>query len=173
MEELELGIGDRIEVYKANMIIPQIASNLTRSGVKDIPERCPACGGKTEIRRVVDTKALYCTNDDCSAKRLKSFALFVSTEAPCLAAEVRGLPSAAWPGCQALLFSVPLAPAWTAPPSPEQSLQFTALLSWDLPLGEENWQIGLPSAAPGPIRRPVQKHCPERGSGRMNEWMSE
>ena len=94
-------------------------------------------------------------------------------EAPCLATEVRGLPSAAWPGCQALLFSVSLAPAWTAPPSPEQSLQFTALLSRDLPLGEENWQIGLPSAAPGPIRRPVQKHCPGRGSGRMKEWMSE
>lgn len=81
MEELELGIGDKIEVYKANMIIPQIASNLTKSGVKDIPEECPACHGKTEIRQVSDAKALYCTNPDCSAKHLKSFALFVSRDA--------------------------------------------------------------------------------------------
>ena len=81
MEELELGIGDKIEVYKANMIIPQIASNLTRSGVKDIPDECPVCHGKTEIRKVSDTKALYCTNEDCGAKHLKSFALFVSRDA--------------------------------------------------------------------------------------------
>ena len=81
MEELELGIGDKIEVYKANMIIPQIASNLTKSGVKDIPETCPVCGGKTEIRKVSDTKALYCTNEACGAKHLKSFSLFVSRDA--------------------------------------------------------------------------------------------
>ena len=81
MEELELGIGDKIEVYKANMIIPQIASNLTRSGVKDIPEECPVCHGKTEVRQVSDTKALYCTNEDCGAKHLKAFALFVSRDA--------------------------------------------------------------------------------------------
>ena len=81
MEELELGIGDRIEVYKANMIIPQIASNLTRSGVKDIPEECPVCHGKTEVRQVSDTKTLYCTNEDCGAKHLKAFALFVSRDA--------------------------------------------------------------------------------------------
>ena len=81
MEELELGIGDKIEVYKANMIIPQIASNLTRSGVKNIPQECPVCHGKTEIRQVSDTKALYCTNEDCGAKHLKAFALFVSRDA--------------------------------------------------------------------------------------------
>ncbi len=81
MEELELGIGDTIEVYKANMIIPQIAENQTRSGVKDIPTECPVCHGKTEIRQVSDTKALYCTNEDCSAKHLKAFALFVSRDA--------------------------------------------------------------------------------------------
>ncbi len=81
MEELELGIGDTIEVYKANMIIPQIADNLTRSGVKDIPKECPVCHGRTEIRKVSDTKALYCTNEDCGAKHLKSFALFVSRDA--------------------------------------------------------------------------------------------
>ena len=81
MEELELGIGDKIEVYKANMIIPQIASNLTRSGVKNIPTECPACHGKTEIRQVSDAKALYCTNEACGAKHLKSFALFASRDA--------------------------------------------------------------------------------------------
>ena len=79
MEELELGIGDKIEVYKANMIIPQIARNLTKSGVKDIPERCPVCGGKTEVRQVA--KALYCTNPECQAKHVKAFALFVSRDA--------------------------------------------------------------------------------------------
>lgn len=81
MEELELGIGDEIEVYKANMIIPQIAENLTRSGVRDIPEVCPVCGGKTEIRQVSNAKALYCTNPECQAKRIKSFSLFVSRDA--------------------------------------------------------------------------------------------
>lgn len=81
MEELELGIGDTIEVYKANMIIPQIATNHTRSGVKDIPTTCPACHGETEIRQMNDTKVLFCTNPDCVAKHLKSFALFVSRDA--------------------------------------------------------------------------------------------
>ena len=81
MEELELGIGDKIEVYKANMIIPQIASNLTRSGVKDIPTECPVCHGKTEIRQVSDTKSLYCANEDCGAKHLKTFSLLVSRDA--------------------------------------------------------------------------------------------
>ena len=81
MEELELGIGDTIEVYKANMIIPQIARNLTRSGVKDIPAQCPVCQGKTEIRQVSNARALYCTNPECQAKHVKSFALFVSRDA--------------------------------------------------------------------------------------------
>lgn len=81
MEELELGAGDEIEVYKANMIIPQIARNLTRSGVKDIPEHCPVCGGATEIRKVSNARALYCTNPACQAKQLKSYALFVSRDA--------------------------------------------------------------------------------------------
>ncbi len=81
MEELELGIGDRIEVYKANMIIPQIAKNLTRSGVKDIPKRCPVCQGDTEIRQVANARALYCTNPECQAKHVKSFSLFVSRDA--------------------------------------------------------------------------------------------
>lgn len=81
MEELELGIGDRIEVYKANMIIPQIAENLTRSGVKDIPERCPVCQGETKIRQVGNAKALYCMNPECQAKHVKAFALFVSRDA--------------------------------------------------------------------------------------------
>ncbi len=81
MEELELGIGDTIEVYKANMIIPQIATNHTRSGVKDIPKECPACHGETQVRQMNDTKVLFCTNPDCVAKHLKSFALFVSRDA--------------------------------------------------------------------------------------------
>lgn len=81
MEELELGIGDKIEVYKANMIIPQIAENLTRSGVKDIPEKCPVCQGETKIRQVGNAKALYCMNPECQAKHVKAFALFVSRDA--------------------------------------------------------------------------------------------
>lgn len=81
MEELELGIGDQIQVYKANMIIPQIAENLTRSGVRDIPETCPVCAGKTEIRQILNAKALYCTNPQCQAKQIKAFALFVSRDA--------------------------------------------------------------------------------------------
>ena len=81
MEELELGIGDTIEVYKANMIIPQIAQNLTRSKMVEIPKSCPVCGGKTEVRQQNDAKSLYCTNPQCQAKRVKSFALFVSRDA--------------------------------------------------------------------------------------------
>ena len=81
MEELELGVGDEIQVYKANMIIPQIAENLTRSGVKDIPKVCPVCGGETKISMENETKTLYCTNPKCQAKHVKSFALFVSRDA--------------------------------------------------------------------------------------------
>ena len=81
MEDLELGVGDVIQVYKANMIIPQIAENLTRSGVKDIPQVCPVCGGATKIKMENETKTLYCTNPECQAKHLKSFALFVSRDA--------------------------------------------------------------------------------------------
>lgn len=85
MEELELGIGDKIEVYKANMIIPQIAENHTRSGNVSIPESCPACGGLTKIvtegEGVDQVETLYCTNEFCPAKKLKSFAHFVSRNA--------------------------------------------------------------------------------------------
>lgn len=81
MEGLELGEGDRITVYKANMIIPQIADNLTRSGVNHIPEHCPVCGGETRIQQINDVKALYCTNPDCQAKKIKSFTLLVSRDA--------------------------------------------------------------------------------------------
>ena len=81
MRGLELGVGDTIEVYKANMIIPQIAENKTRSGVRDIPVVCPVCGGATEIRKVNDVESLYCTNPDCQAKKIKSFTLFVSRDA--------------------------------------------------------------------------------------------
>ena len=78
---LQLGIGDRLTVYKANMIIPQIAENLTRSGTLEIPEVCPVCGGKTEIRREIDTEVLVCTNPECPAKKIKAFTLFASRSA--------------------------------------------------------------------------------------------
>lgn len=81
MRKLELGIGDKIRVYKANMIIPQIEENLTRSGVKDIPACCPACGGATKIEMVNDVESLYCRNQDCPAKAIKGFTLFVSRDA--------------------------------------------------------------------------------------------
>lgn len=81
MRSLQLGEGDKIKVYKANMIIPQIAENLTRSGLAKIPETCPVCGGITEIRKVKEGESLYCTNEACQAKRIKSFTLFVSRDA--------------------------------------------------------------------------------------------
>ncbi len=81
VKSLELGIGDTITVYKANMIIPQIASNKTRSGNVPIVSRCPACGGETCILRENDVETLHCMNPDCSAKQIKSFTLFVSREA--------------------------------------------------------------------------------------------
>ncbi|MFQ9509631.1 MAG: NAD-dependent DNA ligase LigA [Lachnospiraceae bacterium] len=81
MESLELGEGDTITVYKANMIIPQIAENLTRSGSIKIPEHCPVCGGETEVKKTNDVKSLFCINPDCQAKRVKSFELFVSRDA--------------------------------------------------------------------------------------------
>ena len=78
---LKLGIGDRITVYKANMIIPQIAENLTGSNSLEIPAYCPVCGQPTEIRQVNDVQSLYCNNPDCDAKKIKSFTLFVSRDA--------------------------------------------------------------------------------------------
>lgn len=78
---LKLGIGDKITVYKANMIIPQIAENLTGSDNLVIPAVCPVCGGATEIRAVNEVQSLYCTNSDCDAKKIKSFTLFVSRDA--------------------------------------------------------------------------------------------
>ena len=81
VKELQLGIGDSIQVYKANMIIPQIAENLTRSSNLTIPDVCPACGHQTEIIKENDVEALYCTNPDCAAKKIKAFTLFVSRDA--------------------------------------------------------------------------------------------
>ncbi len=74
LRALSLGVGDRITVYKANMIIPQIAENLTRSGTCEPPSACPVCGGKTEIAGQNDALSLYCTNPDCDAKRIGSYA---------------------------------------------------------------------------------------------------
>lgn len=78
---LKLGIGDRITVYKANMIIPQIAENLTQSDTLPLPKRCPVCGQPTRIHQVSDVQTLYCENPECDAKKLKAFALFVSRDA--------------------------------------------------------------------------------------------
>lgn len=81
VEELKLGIGDRIEVYKANMIIPQIAKNLTASGNLEIPDRCPACQGPTTIRKQIEVKALYCENPQCPVKKIKGFTHLLSRNA--------------------------------------------------------------------------------------------
>ena len=81
VRQLKLGIGDKITVYKANMIIPQIAENLTQSGSLQIPDVCPVCGGPARITRENDTETLVCVNPDCDAKKLKSFSLFVSRDA--------------------------------------------------------------------------------------------
>lgn len=81
VKDLQLGIGDTIQVYKANMIIPQIAENLTRSSNLEIPEICPACGQEAKVIRENDVEALYCMNPDCAAKKIKAFTLFVSRDA--------------------------------------------------------------------------------------------
>ena len=81
MKELQLGIGDRIQVYKANMIIPQIAENLTRSGKLEIPDTCPVCGKEARVVKTNEVESLYCMNPDCQAKKIKSFTLFVSRDA--------------------------------------------------------------------------------------------
>lgn len=81
LKELELGIGDTLQVYKANMIIPQIAENLTRSRNLQIPDTCPACGKEARIIKENEVEALYCTNPDCAAKKIKAFTLFVSRDA--------------------------------------------------------------------------------------------
>lgn len=81
LEDMELGIGDRITVYKANMIIPQIGENLTRSGKISLPSSCPVCGGDTEVKVMTGTKVMVCTNPECLAKQVKKFSLFVSRDA--------------------------------------------------------------------------------------------
>lgn len=81
LKGLKLGIGDTITVYKANMIIPQIAENFTGSGTIEIPSCCPACGGDTQLRETNEVQSLYCTNPECSAKKIKAFTLFVSRDA--------------------------------------------------------------------------------------------
>lgn len=81
LKDLELGIGDKIQVYKANMIIPQIAENLTRSGDLEIPHVCPVCGEEARVLKSNDVESLYCMNAECQAKKIKSFTLFVSRDA--------------------------------------------------------------------------------------------
>lgn len=81
IKDMKLGIGDRIKVYKANMIIPQISENLTKSGSFSLPADCPACGGSVEVRNENDTETLICLNPQCPAKNIKHFSLFVSRNA--------------------------------------------------------------------------------------------
>ena len=81
LKELELGIGDHILVYKANMIIPQIAENLTKSGNLEIPSLCPVCQKEARVIQTNEVESLYCMNPDCQAKKIKSFTLFVSRDA--------------------------------------------------------------------------------------------
>ena len=81
MQELKLGIGDRIKVYKANMIIPQISENLTGSDDIEIPSACPVCGGDTIVRDENGVRTLFCPNPECPAKQIKGFAHFVSRDA--------------------------------------------------------------------------------------------
>ena len=81
VEGLQLGIGDQITVYKANMIIPQIAENLTKSGKINLPDACPACGAQTKIRQDHGVKTLTCPNTKCPAKKIKTFVDFVSRNA--------------------------------------------------------------------------------------------
>ena len=81
MRGLKLGVGDKIKVYKANMIIPQILENLTGSDAEKVPEFCPVCGGRTELKDEEGVQTLYCTNPDCMAKKLKLLTHFVSRDA--------------------------------------------------------------------------------------------
>lgn len=81
VRELKLGYNDEIKVYKANMIIPQIAENITGSATIEIPKVCPVCGGLTGIKKANDTESLYCLNPDCQAKHIKRFEHFVSRNA--------------------------------------------------------------------------------------------
>lgn len=90
LQNLKLGIGDTIKVYKANMIIPQIAENMTMSNTVEIPKECPACTGETRLQTVKDAKVLYCTNPNCPAKRAKAFVHFVGRDAM----DIRGFSEA-------------------------------------------------------------------------------
>ena len=81
MRGLKLGVGDKIKVYKANMIIPQILENLTGSDAEEVPEFCPVCGGRTELKDEEGVQTLYCTNPDCMAKKIKLLTHFVSRDA--------------------------------------------------------------------------------------------
>ena len=78
IEQLELGIGDTITVYRSNMVIPKIDDNLTRSNTLKIPTVCPCCGHPTEVKYTDNSKVLMCTNPDCPAKKLARFTHFVS-----------------------------------------------------------------------------------------------
>lgn len=90
IEQLELGIGDTITVYRSNMVIPKIDDNLTRSNTLIIPSTCPCCGAPTTIKMTNNSKVLMCTNEDCPATRIAQFENFVSRK--CM--NIEGLSSA-------------------------------------------------------------------------------
>lgn len=81
VQALKIGIGDRIRVYKANMIIPQVAENISQSNTLVIPDTCPVCGGRTELRKSKEVQSLYCSNENCQIKKIKSFSHLVSRDA--------------------------------------------------------------------------------------------
>lgn len=81
MEEYQFGIGDKITVYRSNMVIPAIDENLTRSNTYKLPTRCPCCNSELEIKKIAQTRELFCTNDECPAKQVRRFAHFVSKHA--------------------------------------------------------------------------------------------
>nr|WP_315084881.1 NAD-dependent DNA ligase LigA [uncultured Lachnoanaerobaculum sp.] len=80
-EDLMLGVGDEISVYKANMIIPQVYENLTKSNTEKVPDTCPACGSHATIKQDNESKVLLCTNPDCQIKHIKQYALMASRDA--------------------------------------------------------------------------------------------
>ena len=80
-EDLMLGVGDEISVYKANMIIPQVYENLTKSNTEKVPDTCPACGSHASIKQDNESKVLLCTNPDCQIKHIKQYALMASRDA--------------------------------------------------------------------------------------------
>ena len=84
IEDLDLGVGDTIQLYRANMVIPKVHDNLTRSNTWKLPDKCPCCGGNVEIHNENGSKTLHCVNPDCRAKLVAQLTHFVSKHAICI-----------------------------------------------------------------------------------------